>query len=270
MKDFGGFCHNAFSIKLLDRLEKRYASFDGLNLSWDVIEGIAKHNGPIHEKTKSKEAVFAYDAEVKLDLKKYPSAEAQVASISDDIAYNSHDIEDGLRSKMFSIEQLNEIEFFKKHIAEVRAKYKNIDDITLSYEISRIFTKTLVQDLIDASSNNFYNYGIKELKDINELGKNVISFSKEKAELLSVVKKFLNKNFYRHHKINLVAFKCKKIVTSLFNLYINNPECLPPEWQNQVQKDNKAQVVSDYIAGMTDRYALKEFEAFYSVTSIEI
>ena len=270
MKDFGGFCHNAFSIKLLNSLEKRYASFDGLNLSWEVIEGIAKHNGPIHEKTKAKEAVFAYDAEVKLDLKKYPSAESQVASISDDIAYNSHDIEDGLRSKMFSLEHLNEIEFFKKHIAEVRAKHKNIDDGILSYEITRIFTKTLVQDLIDTSSNNFYNYKIKELKDINDLGKNVVSFSKEKAELLIEVKKFLNDNFYRNHKINLVSFKCKRIVASLFDLYVNNPECLPPEWQKQIHRDNKAQVVSDYIAGMTDRYALKEFEAFYSVTSIEI
>jgi len=270
MKDYGGFCHNAFSIKLLNILEKRYASFDGLNLSWEVLEGIAKHNGPITSKTKDKEAVFACDAEISLDLKKYPSAEAQLASVSDDIAYNSHDIEDGLRSKMFNIEHLNEIEFFKKHIAEVRAKHKNIDDSTLSYEITRIFTKTLVQDLIDTSSNNFYNYRIKELKDIGDLGKNVISFSKEKAELLSLVKKFLNDNFYRHHKINLVSFKCKKIVTSLFNLYINNPECLPQEWQKQIQKNNKAQVVSDYIAGMTDRYALKEFEAFYSVTSIEI
>ncbi len=270
MKEYGGFCHNAFSIKLLDVLEKRYASFDGLNLSWEVIEGIAKHNGPIEMRNRSNDAIFAYDEKLSLDLKLYPSAEAQVASISDDIAYNSHDIEDGLRSKMFEIDDLNKIEFFKKHIAEIRSKEKSINDNVLSYEVNRIFTKTLVQDLIDNSSNNFYNYKIKELNDIHNLGKNVISFSQENIELVSSVRNFLRENFYCNHKINLVSFRCRKIVKGLFEVYMANPECLAPEWQKQISVNNKAQIICNYIAGMTDRYAIKEFEEFYSVTSIDL
>jgi dGTPase len=270
MKNYGGFCHNNFSIKLLTKLEKRYSAFDGLNLSWEVIEGIAKHNGPIPEYSQCKASIFGYDSEISLDLTKYSSAEAQVASISDDIAYNSHDLEDGLRAGIFAIDDLAEIDFFKKNIADIRAKTKNIDKNILIYEVVRSFTKKLVQDLIDNSSNNFYNNQIKHPQDIRALGKPIIHLSVEVEKLLGSVREFLFKNFYRHHSINIISFKCKKIVKGLFDLYMENTFCMPVEWQNQILNDNKAIVVADYIAGMTDRYAIKEFDSFYNLTSKNI
>jgi dGTPase len=270
MKDYGGFCHNNFSIKLLTKLEKKYAAFDGLNLSWEVLEGIAKHNGPILDANKTQETIFAYNSEISLDLKNYSSAEAQIASISDDIAYNSHDLEDGLRSKMFKIDDLSEIEFFSKHIAAIGSKYKHIDSGILSYEVVRIFTKTLIQDLIDNSSNNFYTHKIKSPDDIRNLGKQIISFSDKTAKLLDEVRSFLYKNFYKHHQINITSFKCKRIIKDLFDLYMENPLCMPIEWQNQALASHKPYVIADYIAGMTDRYAIKEFESFYHLTSQNI
>jgi dGTPase len=265
MEHSGGFCHNAFSIKLLDKLEKRYASFDGLNLSWEVIEGIAKHNGPVDVTDKAKAPILDYDKQFSLDLGNYSSAEAQIASISDDIAYNSHDIEDGLRAKMFTLEDLAQIAFFQNHIEQLKVKYKNAHTSILSYEISRIFTKTLVHDLIDNSSNNFYNYKIKDVADIRTLGQPIVTFSAEKARLLKQVGQFLYDNFYSQHQA--ISFKCRKIITSLFELYMANPCCLPKDWQNQLEYASKEQVISDYIAGMTDRYAIKEFESFFHLTA---
>jgi dGTPase len=261
MKDFGGFCHNNFSIKLLTQLEKKYADFNGLNLSWEVIEGLAKHNGPIESYNESKKAIFEYDAAISLELKHQPSAEAQIASISDDIAYNSHDLEDGIRSGMFSIEDLAEISFFHRHIDEIRAKTAKIDTYILTYEVVRIFTKTLIQDTINTASSNFYSYKTETSQDIRNLEKFIIGLSKEAQSLVDRVKTFLHKKFYHHHKLNISSFKSSKIIKGLFDLYMENPICMPQEWQAQLTDHTKAQVIADYIAGMTDRYAIKAYES---------
>jgi dGTPase len=261
MKDYGGFCHNNFSIKLLTQLEKKYLDFDGLNLSWEVIEGLAKHNGPIISYNEDKKAIFEYDAQVSLDLQRQASAEAQIASISDDIAYNSHDLEDGVKSGMFLIDDLVQIPFFSNHIAQIRAKNTKIDTSILTYEVIRIFTKSLIQDAINTSCSNFYAYKIQTLQDVRDLKEFIISFSFEAQSLLDSVKAFLYKNFYRHHELNISSFKSSKIIKDLFNLYMENPICMPKEWQNQLSTNNKAQVVSDYIAGMTDRYAIKVYKS---------
>ena len=261
MKDYGGFCHNTFSIKLLTQLEKKYLDFDGLNLSWEVIEGLAKHNGPIISYSQDKKATFEYDAKMSLDLQHQPSAEAQIASISDDIAYNSHDLEDGIKSGMFLIDDLAKIPFFQQHILEIVAKNSQIDTCILTYEVVRIFTKALIQDAINTASNNFYVHKINTLQDIRKLDRFVIGFSKDAQDLLHSVKEFLHKHFYRHHKLNVSSFKSRKIIKDLFDLYMENPICMPGAWQSQLANTAKAQVVADYIAGMTDRYAIKAHES---------
>lgn len=265
MQQYGGFCHNNFSIKLLTELEKRYDAFDGLNLSWEVIEGIAKHNGPIIS-DEANRIIVKYSKNFDLELNKYPSIEAQIASICDDIAYNSHDIEDGLRAKVLQLNDLTQIEFFKKAIEVIRKDRKNIDDSILSYEVTRAFTKALVHDLIEQTSSNLFNNRIASVDDVRQLNQMVVGFSSQMQVVLAEVKSFLCENFYKHQQVT--AFKCKRIVTSLFDLYFNNPECLPLEWQKCLLKEDKPHVISDYIAGMTDRYAIKEFESFYHITSI--
>lgn len=264
MREQGGFFHNDFTIKLITQVERMYTAFDGLNLSWEIIEGVAKHNGPISSYDESGASVFNYNKEVDLQLNTYPSAEAQVASISDDIAYNSHDLEDGIRAGMFSIEDVCSIEFFKKNIAEIKIQFPNINSHMLIYESVRLFTKTLVYDVIEQSSNNIHNNQLNTPDDIRKFNGPVVAFSPAVGKILQEVRSFLEQRFYGHRRIVIESFKASKIIKDLFNLYMENSACMPVEWQKYIKGQNKARVVADYIAGMTDRYAIREHQSFSS------
>jgi len=264
MSQQGGFFHNDFTIKLITQVEKMYTAFDGLNLSWEIIEGVAKHNGPIKAYDESKASVFDYNKEVDLKLSSFPSAEAQVASISDDIAYNSHDLEDGIRAGMFSIEDVCSIEFFKKNIAEIKVQFPNINSHMLIYESVRLFTKTLVYDVIEQSSNNIHNNQLNTPDDIRNFNRPVVAFSPAISKIVEEVRHFLEQRFYGHRRIIIEAFKSSKIIKDLFNLYMENTFCMPVEWQKYIKGQNKARVVADYIAGMTDRYAIREHQSLFS------
>jgi dGTPase len=259
MKNYGGFCHNAQSIKLLTFLEQRYAAYDGLNLTWEVLEGIAKHNGPLIGSVP--ESIIEYNAKHNLELNTYASAEAQVSSLADDIAYQGHDIEDAVRAELLRIEDLEELEFLADYIKLVKNKYPDIHINRLVYELIRYLNHYFVDDLLAETRKNIKDNNIETIDDIRNRSSPIVAFSKAAEERLFTIKKFLFDKVYYHEKVQAMTFQAKQVVQKLFDLYMNFPESLPLEWQDSVKGKielERAKIVSDYIAGMTDRYAIRE------------
>lgn len=266
MKDFGGFCHNAHSIKLLTSLEQRYAAYDGLNLTWEVLDGIAKHNGPLTKDIP--EAIAQYNALHDLKLNEYSSAEAQVAALADDIAYHGHDLEDGIRAGLFTIDDLEELDFIHEFVCTVRKRFPNLPAGKMIYEVIRHLTHHFIDDLLFMARTNIKKHGIESEQDIRHLGSTLVEFSDDVLKQIISIKDFLMRRVYRNHRVTVVAFKCKHVVSKLFELYMDNQQCMPPEWQLRITagKETKPRIISDYIAGMTDRYAIKEYQNFYNLT----
>jgi dGTPase len=259
MKNYGGFCHNAQSIKLLTFLEQRYAAYDGLNLTWEVLEGIAKHNGPLIGSVP--ESIIEYNAKHNLELNTYASAEAQVSSLADDIAYQGHDIEDAVRAELLRIEDLEELAFLADYIKLVKNKYPDIHINRLVYELIRYLNHYFVDDLLAETRKNIKDNNIETIDDIRNRSSPIVAFSKAAEERLFTIKKFLFDKVYYHEKVQAMTFQAKQVVQKLFDLYMNFPESLPLEWQDSVKGKielERAKIVSDYIAGMTDRYAIRE------------
>ena len=238
MDDFGGFSHNAHSLKILTILEQKYASYNGLNLTWEVIEGITKHNGPIFG-DEIKKVIVDYNKKSDLDLANYPSAEAQVASLSDDIAYITHDLEDSIKAEIITYDDLEELSFIKEIIDHVKREYKNIPSARLIYEAGRKLTHHLINSLLKQTRENITKYSIETEMQIRTLGKPLVSFTKEVEEQIIQIKKFLYRKVYTHHRIAAMTFQCKTIVKELFNLYTNNVELLPSSWRQMIDLNNK-------------------------------
>lgn len=267
MEKFGGFSHNAHTFKILTLLENKYASYDGLNLTWEVLEGIVKHNGPINKKDSS-DYILDYNKQHDLRLNQYSSAESQLASLSDDIAYITHDLEDSFKAGIISYEDLAELEFVDKILKSVRKAYPDISAKRLIYETCRKLTHHLIEDLLRVTKNNFIEYKIENIQDIRTLNKPVLSFSKQVEDEILQVKKFLFEKVYTHAKVSAMSVQCKLIVSKLFQLYVDNIELLPLPWRNFVDLNNKQarmSLIADYIAGMTDRYAIKQYQSFYNI-----
>jgi dGTPase len=261
MKPYGGFCHNAQAIKILSSLEQRYGAYDGLNLTWEVLEGTAKHNGPI--KKALPEYLIEYDKKHKLDLDHYSSGEAQLSALADDIAYHGHDIEDAVRAGLISIADLREIEFISEYLDIVYAEYPKLHTNRAVYELIRHLNHYFVDDLLETTRNIIAENNIETIKDIRSADFPIVQFSKEAETRFFIIKKFLFDNVYMHEKVKMMTFKARRVVKKLFEQYMEYPESMPPEWNRMVTDKDvrfKAQVISDYIAGMTDRYALKEFQ----------
>jgi len=284
MEPFGGFDHNAHTLRLVTSLEHRYADFDGLNLTWETLEGIAKHNGPLVKRTPTTiinkilnraqgqtlpRAITEYNAKHDLQLESYASGEAQVAALADDIAYNNHDIDDGLRAGLFTIEQLDEVEGVGRIFREVKTQYPGIDEQRLIHEAIRRLINRMVTDLIMQTSHNINAEHIEKVDDIRRLGKSVVEFSPAMQEINRNLKEFLMQNMYRHYKVNRMASKAKRVVKDLFTFFLNEPQCLPTNWRKLAGGGPKsaltAMVVSDFIAGMTDRFALDEYRRVFDV-----
>ena len=267
MKVYGGFCHNAHSIKLLTSLEQRYGAYSGLNLTWEVLEGIAKHNGPVEKDIP--EVIVAYNKIHDLDLQNYSSGEAQVSALSDDIAYNGHDIEDGVRAGLIRLDELAEIKLVGEYLEEVRTEFPQLSINRQAYELTRHLIHYFIDDLLNNTRDNLKNNNIKTIKDIRYLGKPVVAFSKKTEEDFKDIKEFLFKNLYRHEKVVMMTFKARQVVTKLFDLYMNSPEAMRAEWRSlasgEVSDTQRAIVVADYIAGMTDRYAIREYQALHNL-----
>lgn len=265
MKDYGGFSHNAHSLKILTKLEKRYAAYDGLNLTWEVLDGIVKHNGPVIHNIPT--YLTEYNLQSDLDLTRYSSAEAQIASLADDISYISHDLEDSISAKIIDFNHLSEVQFIDQYVFEVKSKFNDITTSRLIYEVVRKLMSDLVTDLILQTNNNIKKQQILTTEDIRNLDYQVVDFTDSTKERIIELKQFLFKKVYKHNKITVMTLKCQKIIQELFKIYMDNIDLLPFNWKeliNTEDKKSRANVVADYIAGMTDRFAIQEYQDLYS------
>lgn len=257
LKAFGGFDHNDQSFRVVTVLEHRYAAFDGLNLSWETLEGLAKHNGPLKNPPPT---IAAFDAQWSLDLTRQTSAEAQVAAFSDDIAYNTHDLEDGLRAGLFGLEDIINLPVIGDLLREVQGLTPDITRIR--HELSRRVINCLVHDALMESTRRLQALAPRSVEDIRAASFSVIGFSEEIRQANIALKRFLMARMYRHWKLNRMTYKCLHVTRTLGSLLLKHPDLLPDDWRERAGKAETAQagaVVRDYVAGMTDRYAQDEF-----------
>jgi len=256
MKRFGGFDHNAQSLKVVTKLEQRYGAFDGLNLTWETLEGLAKHNGPL----KRPPAYIAeYDSQHRLELGSHASLEAQLAAIADDIAYNNHDLDDGLRAGLFTLEEAAELPLIGAALEEARGTDAPRD--RLAPETIRRVINRMVNDVVAESRRRLAALDPRSADDIRAAGRPIAVFSDQMLALNAPVREFLYSRMYRHWRVNRTASKSKRAVQMLFSLLHGGPEMLPPDWARAAGEGGTAAcagVVCDYIAGMTDRFALEE------------
>jgi dGTPase len=260
MEPFGGFDHNAQAIKIVTRLEAHYADFDGLNLTWETLEGIAKHNGPVGGEVPFALAEFndAFD----LELGTHASAEAQVAAISDDIAYNNHDLADGLRAGLFTLEDLRCLPMIGRCIAEVDARWPGLAPSRREHEALRRFFGLLVEDVLATSEARIAEYAPADAEVVRNLGVPVIRFSSGTFGELKEIRTFLYYRMYRQWGVQRMRRKAKIVVRELFGIFNEAPALMPDDWNAVPELEAgpvaRARVVTDYIAGMTDRFALQE------------
>ncbi|MEM8798972.1 MAG: deoxyguanosinetriphosphate triphosphohydrolase [Pseudomonadota bacterium] len=262
----GGFDHNAQTIRIVTKLETRYVEFDGLNLSWETLEGLAKHNGPLILETEPHNSALPwglseYNELHDLELSTYPSAEAQVAALSDDMAYNSHDIDDGLRADLFPLEALEELALLRPIISETKDVAQGFEPSRLIHEMTRRLIGTLVNDLVAESKTRLIAFNPATVDDIRKAGRALIGFSAEVEAGLQDLNQFLRTHMYAHYKVERMTRYARQVIFDLFDLYVEEPNLLPPAWSTKmIDRDaiGRARVIGDYIAGMTDRYALKE------------
>ena len=273
MKDFGGFDHNAQTIRILTHLENRYADFDGLNLTWEVLEGIAKHNGPLVGQAKSKplpRVLKAYAEQQDLELHSFASLEAQVAAIADDIAYNNHDIDDGLRAGFFRLEDLEMLPMLGELIKEQRMSHPMLSVQRQANEVIRRLVNRMVADVRQNTQARIAKFRIASPDHVRHAGEQIVQFSPEMELVNKSVKSFLFKHMYRHYKVNRMTSKAKRVVGDLFTYFHKEPNCLPPVWYSQTDGAgtlSTAHVIADFIAGMTDRFSLEEHARLFDPTT---
>jgi len=270
MERFGGFDHNDHTFRILTKLERRYAEFDGLNLTWETLEGTVKHNGPLAGGAGEDRAVpptiAEYDSRCPLDLSTFAGAEAQVAALADDIAYHSHDIDDGLRAGLFSVDDLHAVPLVGAVFREVAERYPGIEQSRLVHESIRRLIDRLVTDLVEETRRRIDQFGVASVEDVRTLRQPLVAFSTQIAASNGNLKAFLFERMYRHYKVNRMTSKARRIVQDLFELFLSEPQCLPTEWQPATDGPGgaaTARIVADYIAGMTDRFALDEHHRLF-------
>ncbi len=264
MKDFGGFEHNLQSLRVVDQLEEKYAEFPGLNLSFESREGILKHCSPKNARQLGELGQRFLD-------NNQPSLEAQACDKADEIAYNNHDIDDGVRYGLITIEQLLETQLFREQHEIVVKKYANINHNCLIHEVIRRMISCMVVDLIDTSRNEIERLNLKHPDDARNMQNHVVAFSESMQQQTLELKRFLMKNLYRHYRVQRMTTKAEKVLSSLFDAFINDLRILPPDalqhchnLKDKLGDSGIARGVSDYIAGMTDRYAIVEYERIFN------
>ncbi len=255
MENYGGFNHNDQTLRVLTSIEKRHPFFDGLNLTWESLEGIVKHNGVINSNLPYHLNKYINSHDLKLNLQPY--LESQIASISDDIAYNNHDIEDAIRANLINIEQLSDIKFFKNIIIDLQDLYKNISNKQLLYQVLRNSMSSMIKDIYETTAENL-NYNFKSIHDIQNYKSFVVTYSDSMFKDCNTIKSFLNKYVYNHKNLLDKRKSSKKIVYTLFSYFKNNNDKLPLDWRNQEYEIER--LICDYISGMTDRFAINLYE----------
>ena len=260
MQPYGGFDHNAQALHIVTNLERHYAEWDGLNLTWESLEGIAKHNGPVTGDIPY--ALAAYNARHDLELHTHASAEAQAAALADDIAYNNHDLHDGLRAELFSTDELAELPILRDCFARVDAKYPDLNYYRRRHEALRRFFGVLVEDVIVVSRRNLTEFAPATVHDIRHAGRMMIQFSPELWTDLKVIRQFLFERMYRAPAVVEMRVVVTQMVNDLFPFFLENTDELPKQWRKDVadapDQTALARIVADYIAGMTDRFAIQE------------
>ena len=252
----GGFDHNAQSLRVVTLLEHRYAAFDGLNLTWEMLEGLAKHNGPL---AAPPPYIAAFDQAYPLDLGRQPSAEAQVAAFADDIAYHAHDLDDGLRAKLFGIDDLADLPLVGAALAEARGL--TTEPPRIRHETIRRVINTMVHDVIVESGARLAALAPGDVEAVRDAGGPVVGFSETMQATNRVVKAFLHERMYRHWRVNRMSYKARGVTKALAALLLARPDLLPEDWRRRAGEDDPprtAEIVRDYVAGMTDGFAADE------------
>ena len=264
MAPYGGFDHNAQALRIVTALERHYADFDGLNLTWETLEGIAKHNGPVTGDLPW--ALAEYQKRHDLELDTYASAEAQVAAISDDVAYNHHDLHDGLRAELFSTDELAKLPILDRCFDRVDQLYPDLNYYRRRHEALRRFFGVLVEDVIGVAQTSLTEIAPQSADDIRHAGFQMIRFSEPVFQDLKVIRQFLFDRMYRAPSVVEMRAQVTTVVEDLFPFFLANPENLPKQWRKDVEEASGevalARIVSDYIAGMTDRFAIQCHERF--------
>ncbi|MEX0924197.1 MAG: deoxyguanosinetriphosphate triphosphohydrolase [Rhodovibrionaceae bacterium] len=267
MAPYGGFDHNEQTFRHLTLLEERYYGFDGLNLTWETLEGIVKHNGPV---SGARPTVAKYNESWDLELDTHASAEAQVAALSDDIAYNNHDIDDGLRAGLFTMDDLKDVPLVGEVFAEAESRADDNTADRLKHEAVRRLINAMVHDVLRESRKRIEKHKPGSAEAVRQAGEPLIAFSVQMRNNERALRDFLFNRMYRHYKVNRMTSKARRVVKELFVLYMEEPECLPDLWQSKAKTGSdtqRARHVADYIAGMTDRFALDEHRKIFDVQS---
>jgi dGTPase len=266
MKPFGGFDHNAQSLRVVTLLESRYAGWDGLNLTWETLEGLAKHNGPLRNPPTY---IAEYNDRHRLDLNTHASAEAQVAAIADDVAYHSHDIDDGLRARLFAIGDLGHLPVLREALAEARMSSLDVPPPRLRHEMIRRVINAMITDLLEETRRRLAKLDPKDADAVRRSKQRVVAFSAPMAEAHGMIKDFLFSRMYRHWRVNRMTTKARRLTEELFRLLHADPSLLPDDWRARAGEGGThraATTVGDYVAGMTDRYAMDEHRRLTDIT----
>lgn len=270
MTAFGGFDHNVQTFSVLTRLERRYPGFDGLNLCWETLEGVVKHNGPVAGLTDRPawREVVDYDEEYRLGLTSWPSAEAQVAAIADDIAYNNHDVDDGLYAGLFELDELLPVPLIGPVLQAVHRDFPGLDSRLVRLEAVRRMIGLMVTDVLAETGRRVTDSGVASADDVRALGQMLVAFSPDMTEDLARLRAFLHERMYRHWRVNRSRSQARRILAEMFALFLNEPDVLPAEWFARVrdlEEKDRARGICDYIAGMTDRYAIEEHRRLFNL-----
>ena len=268
MHGYGGFDHNVQTFRVVTKLERRYPRFDGLNLCWETLEGVIKHNGPVIDQLSkpSWSAISEFDAQYGLRLDTWASAEAQVAALADDIAYNNHDVDDGVLAGLFDLDELTKVPLIGPHVISARADYPDCEAGILRLEAVRRMIGAMVDDVMAETGRRAAAGGVRSPEDVRVLGHALVSFSRDMVEDLGALRAFLMDRMYRYWKVNRTRSQARRILAEMFQLFMAEPDVLPAEWFLRAQgrdEAGRARVVCDYIAGMTDRFAIEEHRKLF-------
>lgn len=278
MQPHGGFDHNAQSLRIVTRLERRYAQFDGLNLTWESLEGLVKHNGPLtddeghaigkYRDTGLPQAIIEYSEGHNLEISSYASIEAQIAAISDDIAYNAHDIDDGLRAGLFKVIDLGDVPLVGPALAEVLKLYPDLEHNRLVHETVRRVISAMVQDVLAETKRHLTRLKPKSPDEVRAAGEVTVRFSPQMQENNRMLQQFLSQQMYRHPRVMDIMGRAQRVIADLFKVYMDDEKLLPKDWRDLAgagEKRHTARHVCDFIAGMTDRYALDQHKRLFDL-----
>jgi dGTPase len=270
MSAIGGFDHNDQSLRVLTFLDRKYPEFIGLNMTWETLEGVVKHNGPVPSPDPKKQvALAALQKQTDLKLNTYATVEAQVAALSDDIAYNNHDVEDGIQAGLFTLQDICEVRFIRDIVGAIKKKYPALDHEILVYETIREMIGAMVEDVIEESARRLEKHNPQSVDDVRGADRAMVAFSDEMLVKVNELRAFLWKRMYKHYKVCRTMHKVSGLLKSLYEAFVSDPELLPHEWQTRIEVESdgsdagRARVVADYLAGMTDRYAVREYSRIF-------